>query len=128
MTQGLLLSLYISRACKCWDYYRTGKCADKLSDYMGDPAKERHDSYRYYVRTDTNGNYIGDTSDQANNANDFVYKFDQTCNMERSFPRKLNPKMIDQILQTYVISLQPEKPKQAILQEQSFPMCLVSLF
>ena len=32
----LNIRILISRACQCWDIYRQGKCADRLSNYAGE--------------------------------------------------------------------------------------------
>ena len=55
---------------------------------MGDTNKIRKDSYRYYVRTGKDGEYIGDTSNYHGSPDDFVYTKDNTCYLGRSQPRK----------------------------------------
>ena len=77
------------RACRCWDVYRQGKCADKLSNYLGDTERLRSDSYRYFVRTSASGANIGDTSKLPSHPDDFAYTHDTTCYMEDSNPRKV---------------------------------------
>ena len=70
------------RACRCWDVYRTGKCDDKLSNYMGKRSivrKAEDSSFRYFVRTSILGNPLGDTSNLKGYGTDFVYKHDRTC-------------------------------------------------
>ena len=69
--------------------YRQGKCADKLSNYLGDTERLRSDSYRYFVRTSASGANIGDTSKLLSHPDDFAYTHDTTCYMEDSNPRKV---------------------------------------
>ena len=76
------------RACQCWDMYRTGKCQDKLSNYMGYTDKIRPDSFRYFVRTAKNGAPMagyeeGDTSAMLGHPQDILYQFDSTCTGSR---------------------------------------------
>ena len=76
---------FILRACSCWDTYRTGKCHDRLSNYMGEKAikaKAKDSSYRYFLRTSKKGESLGDTSQSKGDIgdiNDFVYEHDKTC-------------------------------------------------
>ena len=74
--------IIFNRACRCWDVYRTGKCGDKLSNYMGKRSivrKAEDSSFRYFVRTSILGNPLGDTSNLKGYGTDFVYKHDKTC-------------------------------------------------
>ena len=75
------------RACRCWDVYRQGKCADRLSNYLGSTERLRSDSFRYFVRTSTTGASIGDTSNLQNHPNDFAYMHDRTCFLDDTNPR-----------------------------------------
>lgn len=71
-----------NRACRCWDVYRTGKCADKLSNHMGKRSivrKAEDSSFRYFLRTSPMGDPLGDTSKSKGFGTDFVYKHDRTC-------------------------------------------------
>ena len=74
---------FFHRACRCWNEYRKGDCADKLSNYIGEKAdkpkakKERH--YQYFLRTDRDGRPLGDTSNSKGFDADFIYDFDETC-------------------------------------------------
>ena len=73
---------FILRACNCWDTYRTGKCHDKLSNYIGEKAiksKAKDSSYWYFLRTSKKGGSLGDTSTSKGDGNDFVYEHDKTC-------------------------------------------------
>ena len=85
----ILISYFLIRACRCWDVYRQGKCADKLSNYLGETERLRSDSYRYFVRTSASGASIGDTSKMHGHPYDFAYTHDQTCYMDDSNPRKV---------------------------------------
>ena len=81
--ENFYYTLFIfDRACRCWDVYRTGKCDDKLSNYMGKRSivrKAEDSSFRYFVRTSILGNPLGDTSNLKGYGTDFVYKHDRTC-------------------------------------------------
>ena len=86
----MLLILMLNRSCNCWDYYRRGRCADKLSNYIGEKVetyKARNTSFRYFLRTSMEGEPIGDTSESTGYPTDFIYKYDYTCK-EHSNPRE----------------------------------------
>ena len=81
----------VFRACRCWDVYRQGRCADKLSNYMGDHVnitKAKRSSFRYFMRTFKDGGNMGDTSNFNHYETDFVYDHDMTCQMDHSNIRK----------------------------------------
>ena len=71
--------------CLCLDLNRQGKCADKLSNYLGDIERLRSDSYRYFVRTSASGANIEDTSKLPSHPDDFAYFRDNTFNPRKVF-------------------------------------------
>ena len=86
------LGIYPFRACQCWDVYREGSCAHKISNYIGEHvniSKAKRNSFRYFLRTTKNGSDMGDTSSYANRRSDFVYNYDNTCDGPHSSIRKI---------------------------------------
>ena len=81
---------FFHRACKCWDVYRSGGCADRLSNYIGEkadkPKAKKEQPYQYFLRTDRDGVPLGDTSNSKGFDTDFIYNFDETCD-NNSVPR-----------------------------------------
>lgn len=74
---------YKARSCKCWDIYRQGRCADRLSNYAGyqinaGKAPKRM-PLRYFVRIAADASSLGDTSSLKGYKTDFAYDFDNTC-------------------------------------------------
>lgn len=76
-----------ARACKCWNDFRRRKCKDTPLILIGDDETYREgDSYKYFMRTDSQGQSMGDTSNYWGHPDDFVYIHDTTCS-KRNVPR-----------------------------------------
>ena len=65
--------------CQCWDNFRKGKCSTTDLQNFGITASKRNYSMRFFLRTGSDGENLGDTSTYYGHSDDFVYDHDKTC-------------------------------------------------